>query len=194
MLHPWSGRHNTGERSPSGNQSLPSGPTVSAPASLPDLGRGNSVTAPEGVIRPIAPPSGNQRLPSGPTASACGDTDRVEGELGDGARRCDPADRASCIVIRVRDKVLGEPEVAVGAHPQIAQLVPVRGEGELGDRRQQAAVIQALDAGTMPPIASRVPSDSPGMPPPLASRPVRIKARASLSPHLCLRPVSRVLD
>ena len=53
---------------------MPSGPTVSALALMPTVGSGNSVRAPAGVIRPIAPgdfplneSSGNQRLPSGPT-------------------------------------------------------------------------------------------------------------------------------
>ena len=100
------------------NQRLPSGPTVSAPGHAA-RGARNSVTAPEGVIRPIAdgcPVAGSTRgtrgcrrgRPSGaPGAMAFG-----ERELGDGARWRDPADRSECR--------LGEPEVAVGADRQVA--------------------------------------------------------------------------
>ena len=51
------------------NQSAPSGPAAMPRGRLPAVGTGNSVTAPAGVIRPIALPdsSANHRAPSGPT-------------------------------------------------------------------------------------------------------------------------------
>src|SRR5262245_28209502 len=56
------------------NQRLPSGPAVIPQGSLWGVGRLNSVTTPEGVIRPLrlAPPSANQRLPSGPAVIPSG--------------------------------------------------------------------------------------------------------------------------
>src|SRR5579871_1219060 len=53
------------------NQRLPSGPLV-MPIALSPCGRGNSVSFPAGVMRPIWPFSPNQRLPSGPVVICVG--------------------------------------------------------------------------------------------------------------------------
>src|SRR5216683_2994624 len=56
------------------NQRLPSGPTVMTVRPLAEVGTGNSVIVPLGVIRPIWFPmvSVNQRLPSGPAMMPIG--------------------------------------------------------------------------------------------------------------------------
>ena len=69
------------------NQRLPSGPATMSWGMDPTVGGVNSVTAPDGVIRPILPtdstnhrfpsdpsaiPSGNVALPIGYSASICG--------------------------------------------------------------------------------------------------------------------------
>ena len=62
------------------NQRLPSGPAVMSSGEWLPAGVGNSVTAPEGVIRPILPSdSANQRLPSGPGAIPSGSAARPVG-------------------------------------------------------------------------------------------------------------------
>src|SRR5260370_13660685 len=48
------------------NQMAPSGPVVMKAEVLSDVGSGNSLIVPVGVMRPILPGSVNQRLPSGP--------------------------------------------------------------------------------------------------------------------------------
>ncbi len=55
------------------NQRLPSGPATMSWGMDPTVGVGNSVTAPDGVIRPILPTdSTNQRFPSDPSAIPSG--------------------------------------------------------------------------------------------------------------------------
>ncbi len=55
------------------NQRLPSGPATMSWGMEPTVGVGNSVTMPDGVIRPILPTdSANQRFPSDPSAIPSG--------------------------------------------------------------------------------------------------------------------------
>ena len=126
----------------SGNQRLPSGPTVRSPGEPSRAGSGNSVRAPAGVIRPIAPCSESGLLGEPEVAVGADRQSRPgmaiacrERELGDGARRRDPADRGT------GRRILGEPEVAVGADRQVGWDAIACRERELGDgaRRRDPA-------------------------------------------------------